>query len=318
MIQRPFIPLTVALILGISIGYYVYLPDYIILICLIILLVTLLFLHKRKIKDLVPSDAETTTCFHVLCVLNKMIGIFKDRIELTMPLMLASLFLIGMLNINLYLHPMPGPRHIIHYADKKPVIVEGVIAESPQFSPDKMEFILTTANIIDNGNIIPVEGRAIITVKGYYPFKYGDFLRFAITLKTPHNFQNPGGFDYEKYLLYQQIMVRGFINDPEKIVIMRQNQGNRMKAFIENFRMKLKTVIYENAQSPQREIIQAMILGDQKEISRDITEKFNRTGVSHIIAISGFNVGMIAVFSLFVISNRERMEFSLPAQNSIR
>ena len=301
MMQRPFIPLTVALILGITLGNYVYLPDCITLICLVILLVTVLFLNKTKPTAQVPVNTETIILSQILRGLNHVIEIINARTGFIMPVVLASLFLIGMLNINLYLHPMPGPGHIIHYADKKAVMMEGIIIESPQFSPDKTELILAAANIIEDGNLIPVEGRTIITIKGYYPFKYGDFLRFAVNLKTPHNFHNPGGFDYEKYLLYQRIMVRGFISDPEKIVIMRQNQGNRIKAFIENFRMKLKTIIYENAESPQKEIIQAMILGDQKEISRDIMEKFNRTGVSHIIAISGFNVGMIAVFSLFVI-----------------
>jgi competence protein ComEC len=44
-----------------------------------------------------------------------------------------------------------------------------------------------------------------------------------------------------------------------------------------------------------------MTLGEQSEIPRDIQDRFNRTGTSHIIAISGFNVGIIALIAFFVI-----------------
>ncbi|HBB15580.1 MAG TPA: hypothetical protein DCZ97_00760, partial [Syntrophus sp. (in: bacteria)] len=44
-----------------------------------------------------------------------------------------------------------------------------------------------------------------------------------------------------------------------------------------------------------------MILGDQKEIPKDTMDKFSRTGTIHIIAISGFNIGIVAVFSIFVL-----------------
>jgi competence protein ComEC len=44
-----------------------------------------------------------------------------------------------------------------------------------------------------------------------------------------------------------------------------------------------------------------MTLGEQSEVPRSIQDRFNRTGTSHIIAISGFNVGIIALISFFLI-----------------
>jgi competence protein ComEC len=118
---------------------------------------------------------------------------------------------------------------------------------------------------------------------------------------VPHNFQNPGGFDYVKYLRYKGVMVRGFIKDSASIVILRENQGNTFKLHLERFRTYLKKFIMENSSSPEGEIIQAMILGDQKEIPKDVMENFNKTGTTHIIAISGFNIGIIAFLSFIVI-----------------
>lgn len=308
MIERPFILPTISLILGITAGYYLYIPDFYILFCLIIFLAALLPLNYDKVKNHNPADWEAKGDKPVLRHFHQMTVIFKHRKRLVLPVLWSWFFLFGMLNMNLYLHRPPGPKHIVHYADSKPVVMEGIIAESPEFSPDKVELILAATNIVDNEKSIPAEGRTIITVRGYYPFRYGDLLRLSVNLKTPHNFQNPGRFDYEKYLLYRKIRVRGFVDHPDKIVVMKQNQGRRMRAFIENMRMSIKAILQDNMESPQSDIIQAMILGNRKEISQDITEKFNRTGVAHIIAISGLHVGIIAVVSLFII--RLLMKFS--------
>jgi len=96
------------------------------------------------------------------------------------------------------------------------------------------------------------------------------------------------------------ILVRGFINNPANIIVLRENQGNPLKLSLERFRSDLKKLIRENSPSPYGEIVQAMILGDQKEIPPEVMDKFNQTGTSHIIAISGFNVGIIAIFSIFL------------------
>lgn len=141
----------------------------------------------------------------------------------------------------------------------------------------------------------------LLNVEGRREFKYGDVIRFKTRLKVPHNFQNPGGFDYVKYLRHKGVMVRGFIRDSAGIVILRENQGNIFKLHLERFRTYLKTFIMENSSSPEGEIIQAMILGDQKEIPKDVMENFNKTRMTHIIAISGFNIGIIAFLSFFVI-----------------
>lgn len=301
MINRPFIPLTAALILGICTGYYLHLSDIITLVCLVFSLTILLFLSNDILWKHLQHFIGRTNGHHGSPFLQKIIKKLAGRSGLTFFILSLSLFLIGILDINLYLYPKPGPEHIIYNIDKKSILMEGIIVESPQFSPDKMDLIISSTGIIKNGISVPVNGRVLVAVKGHYPFRYGDYIRFPVRLKRPHNFQNPGGFDYKQYLLYRRILVRGFVNDPEKIIVMRQNMGKPFRTFIEKFRTNLKTVIYENAESPQREVIQAMILGNQNEIPRNIREKFNKTGVSHIIAISGFNVGIIAVFSLFTI-----------------
>jgi len=68
-----------------------------------------------------------------------------------------------------------------------------------------------------------------------------------------------------------------------------------------HFRDRIRQSIQETEPNTEGKIIQAMLLGDQKQIPKEAMDKFNRTGTTHIIAISGFNIGIVAVFSLFAV-----------------
>jgi competence protein ComEC len=268
---RPIIPLLIPLIAGISVGNFIHLPDPPLMVCLIMTLISLLVAMIKKWKAIVGLS------------------------------LILSLFLLGILNINLYLYQEPGQRHITHYLGTEKAAIDGIICENPEVSPHKTELVVSVVRVIKDKSTIPVEGRVLLTVRDQYPFKYGDFIRFRTRLRRPHNFNNPGGFDYERYLRYRNILVRGSISDPSGIAVLRENKGNRWKATLEMFRGNVRRLIRENSPTPAGEIIQAMTLGEQREIPEDVREKFNRTGTSHIIAISGFNVGIIALLSIYLI-----------------
>lgn len=257
--------------LGITIGNFYRIPDQPLIVSLLIILIIFLITSIKKS--------------------NKLITI----------LTIISFVILGLLNINFCLYLDPGPKNIIHYITKEKVIVEGIVSENPQESADRTELIVSARRLIKDDSDIPIEGRILLSVADTQEINYGDFIRFTTRLRTPHSFHNPGGFDYEKYLKYRGVIVRGFIKDSSGIVVLRENQGNIFKTILERFRKKIKIFIEDNSLSPEREIIQAMILGNQSEIPKDIMEKFNRTGTTHIIAISGFNIGIIAFLSFFVI-----------------
>jgi competence protein ComEC len=268
---RSVIPLLIALMAGISCSYLFLIPDPLVLITLIAVLPIIPLAMKAKWE-------------RVLYLV-----------------LLFPLFLMGILEMNLHLHPHLGKSHISHFLRSEKTYVEGVICDNPQVSPEKTELIVRVSRILMNGQYLPVSGHVLLNVRDPYPFHYGDAIRFHSRLRFPHNFSNPGGFDYEKYLLFQGVLVRGFINDTAGIVILRREIGNPLRLRLERFRDLIRKNIMDSAPETEGNIIQAMILGNQKEIPKEVMEKFNRTGTTHIIAISGFNIGIVAIFSLFVI-----------------
>ncbi len=270
--RRPVIPLLTALILGITVGSLADIPGIPVLALLMATLVALLF----------ATAAEK----------NGFIALY----------LLTSLFLLGILNINLSLHPHCGNDDITLHTGKDKVTVEGLVSSPPRELCNKTTLIVNSARIIRDKTVIPVRGKILLSVKNNKrTFTYGNYVRARVKLRRPHNFNNSGGFDYKRYLLYRGIRLSGYIGRSSDIVVMRESAGGCFRTRIERYRSYLRKLIQENAPFPEGSILRALTLGEKDGIPEDIIEEFNKAGISHVLAISGLHVGIIAFISLITI-----------------
>lgn len=270
--RRPLIFPLIGLIAGIIIGNYLNLPYNFLLGALIFILVALFLCLKRQ---------WWVTGLSLIFFFALILGFFDIQKQ------------------QYSIHP---DHHILQYTDAGKKTVEGLVIETPSSYPDKNVLIIRCIRLMENGVYTQVAGGVRLVIPAGLNFSYGDFIRFHSSLKKIHNFQNPGGFDYERFLHRQGIFATGFIPDSSGIILLRKNSANRFRSQLETFRLYLKEIIYTNAPAPQREIIEAMTLGNQTAIPADIRDNFSRTGTSHILSISGFHVGMVAATAFFLVS----------------
>ncbi|MFA6414031.1 MAG: ComEC family competence protein, partial [Syntrophales bacterium] len=269
---RPLIAPLLSLISGILCSSVLVLGDHFLLSALLAVLILLLWSRLK---------ALTNTVLFFLC---------------------CALLLCGWLQMNSYLYQPPGKGHIIDQLRADQVTVEGVIVESPLLFPEKTDLMVSAHSLTDSkGDRYPVHGKIMLSFRGTQAFDYGDVVRVRTRLRKVRNFHNPGGFNYERYLRYQGILLRGSVADDSRIVVLRKGYGNPIRQKLEGFRITIRTFIDTNAPAPEKEIIKACILGDQQQIPRELRDAFSKTGISHIIAISGFNMSMIAFFSIYLV-----------------
>jgi competence protein ComEC len=216
-------------------------------------------------------------------------------------LIIIFIFVLGIFDIQKQNYFIKDERNIVQYIDKGNVAVEGIVIESPLAYLDKNVLIVRCLRVIKDKSYFLVSGNIRLVIPADLNFQYGDFIRFHSTLKRIYNFNNPGGFDYEHYLNLQGIYAAGFIADNSKIVLLRQNSASGTRLKLESFRLYLKRIIYKNSDSPQREIIEAMTIGNQNAIPSDVRDNFNKTGTSHILSISGLHIGMVAATAFFFV-----------------
>ncbi|MRR14469.1 ComEC family competence protein, partial [archaeon] len=121
----------------------------------------------------------------------------------------------------------------------------------------------------------------------------GCTLKGAATFTAPRALGNPGEFDYSRYLLTQGITLSGRIKDLDGVSISGPHPGIGLKD-----RLICHLSSYAR---PEAEILNAAIIGDRSGLVYSLQDNFSSLGITHLIAISGLNMGIV-FFLGFLIS----------------
>ncbi len=226
------------------------------------------------------------------------------------PALLLPLFFfagIGYLSIQPWVAPRFPDHHIRHFVDSKARKITGTILDEPVYNRNRTRFVMEVLSIVQDGNPVPACGRLRVTVSnGPISLSRGDNVSFFGRLRSIRNFNNPGGFDYERYMAFQHIWARSYVVAEKLSVQSRGNISGRGVVFDER-RTRISEMIdglggeaSGNAQHVKA-VSKALLIGDRKEIPSTLREKFNRAGVGHLLAISGLHIGIVATvtFAIF-------------------
>ncbi|MBN1366273.1 MAG: DNA internalization-related competence protein ComEC/Rec2 [Syntrophaceae bacterium] len=254
-----------------------------------------------------------------LIVLFVLLSIRKKWITTGFIFLISFIFLLGFFNIQKQNFFLKNEQNVINYIDQGKISIEGIVIEPSISYPDKNVLILQCIRIRQDTSYIPTSGTIRLTIPNNLDFQYGDFVRFRSSLKKINNFQNPGCFNYERFMNLQGIYVSGYIKDSSEIILLRKNAAHIIRLKLESFRIYLKQLIQKNSLSPEKEIIEAMTLGNKNEIPPDVRDIFNKTGISHILSISGLHIGMVgATFFLLIFLILKSSEYLMLKFNIIK
>ncbi|SHG96436.1 DNA internalization-related competence protein ComEC/Rec2 [Massilia sp. CF038] len=143
----------------------------------------------------------------------------------------------------------------------------------------------------------------------------GERWQLTVRLQRPHGNANPHGFDYEVWLLEQGVRATGYVRP------LAAGDG-RIDSFawsvsnvVERCRAALRARIeHALANKPYAGVIVALVVGDQRAIDQSDWNIFNRTGVGHLISISGLHITMVAALFAQLASALWRHSFFTNAQ----
>ena len=133
--------------------------------------------------------------------------------------------------------------------------------------------------------------------KPYPVLKPGKHLSLLIRAKRPHGLMNPGGYDYEAWLFRAGVRATGYVRSSED-----SPESVRKRITIHNFRYYIAQQLDEIAagHSSRFKLIYALILGDRSRLEVEQREILSTTGTSHLLAISGLHIGLVASFAFFL------------------
>ncbi|MCL2591501.1 MAG: DNA internalization-related competence protein ComEC/Rec2 [Betaproteobacteria bacterium] len=121
----------------------------------------------------------------------------------------------------------------------------------------------------------------------------GERWQLPVRLLRPHGAMAPGVFDYEAWLLEWGLRATGYVRGNGVLVAAEtsgwMNRVHRLRAYI---RQKFEAALPD---APYRGILVALAVGDQGAISAEQSEILRRTGVLHLVAISGSHITLVAL-----------------------
>lgn len=219
-------------------------------------------------------------------------------------------FILGIARYNLAL-PKEGSEFLKFYNDKEKIIFEGKIVDEPDVRIDKTNLTVEADKIyfskrkinfdqVEKENLTsrPIEGRVLISLPPHPRYEYGQRVLVFGKLKTPFETDN---FSYKDYLARSKIY--SVVYYPE-IKVIDKARGNPLFSFLFKVKDKFEKTINQIMPEPHASFLAGLLLGARRSIPQDLLDKFNITGVTHIIALSGYNITIISVAVRKLFSDR--------------
>ena len=203
--------------------------------------------------------------------------------------------------------------------DGETVTVQGRIIDDPEATGQRVKFQLALDSLdqgdpqspIDVHLLVYAEPPDALVSKRQPPyFSYGDSLRIHGQLEQPSPVAD---FDYPAYLARQGIS--GILHSRE-VELVTDSTGSRWKAWVFSLRRKLSRSVEDALPPPQSAVAQAMLLGQRSGLPDDLVQDFRETGTSHLLAISGLHVGVLALMavglSAWLLGRQRQLYLVLP------
>jgi len=216
-------------------------------------------------------------------------GWFREkRIVFVIAFLCAGTFL-GILRFNLMNQNASGQNMIQNWNGQK-VVLEGVAKDEPQERTDKTYLVFEAEKLISPSQNISVGGKIRVKINRFLEFQMGDKIKISGSLEKPKNFS---GFDYESYLAKDGIYS---VMDDAQI----EKTGVSKTSFIQRELFAVKNKLIDSLQKslpePESSFVSGILLGAKQNMPQKIQEDFNNTSTTHLIALSGFNITIIANF----------------------
>lgn len=178
--------------------------------------------------------------------------------------------------------------HISYYNELQGVVVTGLVVDEPDIRDQSILLRVEAESIVvSGGQRRSVNGFVLITIPRFPKVSYGTQVQLIGDLETPGS---DATFDYKNYLARQGIHSQ--MRWPQ-LTILAENQGSWFYRTIYTFKTQAQLTIQRLLPDPQAALLAGILLGNDQGLSPELAEQFRITGMTHIIAISGFNIAIL-------------------------
>ncbi len=209
--------------------------------------------------------------------------------------LILLIILAGFFRYELLTRDFP-PNHVSNFlnVDSK-LVLTGKIVEEPDVRETKTFITLDTEKISVGERTYSTTGQIILKIKEpTFRFDYADNIRFEGYLNEPTSKRNPGAFDYKKYLNRKKIYGIVSLSHADQVEIPKQSKGNIFfSKIVIPLRRWILVVFNRTLSGNHKALLAGFLLGETREIPKQVYTMFRDTGTVHLLAVSGSNVWLV-------------------------
>tara|TARA_R110000850_G_scaffold41765_14_gene107493 strand:- start:35281 stop:37545 length:2265 start_codon:yes stop_codon:yes gene_type:complete len=117
----------------------------------------------------------------------------------------------------------------------------------------------------------------------------GQVWQLQVRLRRPRGYVNPGGFDYQAWLIQQGFSATGYVRTSPQNRLLEQRWS------LDRLRYQLQQKIAEShVNDDAQALMSALTIGDRSHISKDLWYRLSLLGVIHLLVVSGLHIGFVA------------------------
>lgn len=164
--------------------------------------------------------------------------------------------------------------------------VTGYLRSHPEFLPEQQRFDLQLESISAGQWRGQPETFRLSWYRADQQLNQGDYVDATVRVRRPRGLANPGFFDYERWLVGKGYSGTGYVRQMHDL-----QRGKGSRDFVEQMRERYSHWLQGRSFLEYSEILSALGLGDQSAIERGHWDLFMRTGVIHLMVVSGLHIG---------------------------
>jgi competence protein ComEC len=244
-----------------------------------------------------------------LNVLFLILSLLCSKKQMLCDIGLSSLaFLFGMIvYVNQSIVPQDHISRLAFYNNKQQYTLEGYIEEAPQLSNTDTSFIMQV-QVMGNARLRQkCCGKVLVNLKGRKELCYGEGISVRGYLSYPYM---PGNSNYRNYLLSKGVSYIIRVSNEGDIGLLGRKKSFWVKELSLLLKSEMERVLYKQVSYGAAGILDAMCLGEKRNISVVTKNSFVKSGTAHILVVSGFNVGIV-VYSVLLVLKLLRLRRAL-------
>jgi competence protein ComEC len=185
---------------------------------------------------------------------------------------------------------------VARFNDGAAVSLRALITDEPDEQGASRLIRLDVRESYVNGRWRSDSGGVVMRVPLFPEYRYGDLLEVRGPLETPPTFE---AFDYRGYLARRSI--DSLLVYP-RVRVLDHNRGNPVRAALFKARSSLSNSITGILPNPEAGLAAGILFGTRSQLPRDLTDDMRATGTSHLVAVSGQNVVLLAAMLIGVLA----------------